>query len=83
MNLIIRPMVIPDITSGERTEIVYGIENVTKFSAYGLSIIEKSLDVCGDYSMPSVILASEQVKRCSSCKEISTIAELRHWKQNN
>ena len=40
MKLIIRPMVIPDITSGERTEIVYGIENVTKFSAYGLSIIE-------------------------------------------
>jgi hypothetical protein len=36
MKLIIRP----DIKSGERTEIVYGIENVTKFSAYGLSIIE-------------------------------------------
>jgi two-component system, OmpR family, sensor histidine kinase VicK len=53
----------PDSTSGERTEIVYGIENVTKFSAYGLSKVEKSVDVCGDYSMPSVILASEQVKQ--------------------
>lgn len=53
---------LPDITSGERTEIVYGVENVTKFSAYGLSIVENRVDVCGDYTMPSVILASGQVR---------------------
>ena len=53
---------LPDATNGERTEIIYGIENVIKFSAYGLSIVKK-IDVCGDYSMPSVILASEPVKQ--------------------
>lgn len=52
----------PDATSGERTEIIYGIENVIEFSAYGLSLVERKIDVCGDYSMPSVILASEPVK---------------------
>jgi two-component system, OmpR family, sensor histidine kinase VicK len=52
----------PDNTNGERTEIIYGTENVIKFSAHGLSTVEKRVDVCGDYSMPSVILAAEPVK---------------------
>lgn len=52
----------PDTTSGERTEIIYGTENVIKFSAHGLSTVEKRVDVCGDYSMPSVILASTPVR---------------------
>jgi two-component system sensor histidine kinase VicK len=56
------PVRLPDITSGERTEIVYGVEDVTKFSEYGLSLVENRIDVCGDYTMPSVILASEQVR---------------------
>ncbi len=53
---------LPDITSGERTEIVYGDENIEKFSAYGLSMVENRVDVCGNYVMPSVILASKEVK---------------------
>ena len=53
---------LPDITSGERTEIVYGDENIEKFSAYGLSMVENRVDVCGNYAMPSVILASKEVK---------------------
>lgn len=53
----------PDTRSGERTEIIYGTENVVKFSAQGLSTAEKRVDVCGDYSMPSVILASEPVRK--------------------
>lgn len=56
------PVRLPDITSGERTEIVYGVEDVMKFSAYGLSLVENRIDVCGDHTMPSVILASEQVR---------------------
>jgi two-component system sensor histidine kinase VicK len=50
---------LPDITSGERTEIVYGDENIEKFSAYGLSMVENRVDVC---AIPSVILASKEVK---------------------
>jgi signal transduction histidine kinase len=53
----------PDTNSGERTEIIYGTENVIKFSTQGLSTVEKRVDVCGDYSMPSVILASEPVRK--------------------
>jgi two-component system, OmpR family, sensor histidine kinase VicK len=53
---------LPDITSGERTEIVYGDENIEKFSAYGLSMVENRVDVCGNYAIPSVILASKEVK---------------------
>jgi signal transduction histidine kinase len=53
---------LPDITSGERTEIVYGDENIEKFSAYGLSMVENRVDVCGNYTIPSVILASKEVK---------------------
>lgn len=56
------PVQPPDNTSGERTEIVYGIEEVTKFSAEGLSLVENKIDVCGDHTMPSVILASEEVR---------------------
>lgn len=53
---------LPDITSGEKTEIVYGDENIEKFSAYGLSMVENRVDVCGNYAIPSVILASKEVK---------------------
>jgi hypothetical protein len=53
----------PDTNSGERTGIIYGTENVIKFSTQGLSTVEKRVDVCGDYSMPSVILASEPVRK--------------------
>jgi two-component system sensor histidine kinase VicK len=56
------PVQPPDNTSGDRTEIVYGIEEVTKFSAEGLSLVENKIDVCGDHTMPSVILASEEVR---------------------
>lgn len=56
------PVQPPDNTSGERTEIVYGIKEVTKFSAEGLSLVENKIDVCGDHTMPSVILASEEVR---------------------
>lgn len=59
MSLSVRP---PDNTSGERTEIVYGIEEVTKFSADGLTLVGNKIDVCGDHTMPSVILSSEEVR---------------------
>ena len=59
MSSPVRP---PDNTSGERTEIVYGIEEVTKFSAEGLSLVGNKIDVCGDHTMPSIILASEEVR---------------------
>ena len=49
-----------DNTSDERTEVIYGVENVTKFSADGLSLVENRIDVCGDYNMPSVILDSKK-----------------------
>jgi two-component system, OmpR family, sensor histidine kinase VicK len=52
----------PVNTSGERTEVIYGVENVTKFSADGLSLVENRIDVCGDHNMPSVILASKEVR---------------------
>jgi two-component system, OmpR family, sensor histidine kinase VicK len=56
------PVPTPDNTSGERTEVIYGVENVTKFSTDGLSLVENRIDVCGDYNMPSVILASKEVR---------------------
>ena len=59
MSSPVRP---PDNTSGERTEIVYGIEEVTKFFADGLSLVGNKIDVCGDHTMPSVILSSEEVR---------------------
>jgi two-component system, OmpR family, sensor histidine kinase VicK len=57
------PVPTPDNTSGERTEVIYGVENVTKFSVDGLSLVENRIDVCGDYNMPSVILASKEVRK--------------------
>ena len=56
------PVPTPDNTSGERTEVIYGVENVTKFSADGLSLVENRIDVCGDHNRPSVILASKEVR---------------------
>lgn len=53
---------VPDITKSETTQVMYGNENVTKFSVVGLSTIKHSLDVCGDSSMPAVIINSEPVR---------------------
>lgn len=53
---------LPDITKSETTQVMYGNENITKFSVDGLSTVSYSLDVCGDSSMPAVIINSEPVK---------------------
>jgi two-component system, OmpR family, sensor histidine kinase VicK len=45
----------------EKTEVIYGEENVTKWAVGKLSTITKSLDLCGDRYGPSIILATEQV----------------------
>lgn len=45
----------------EKTEVVYGEENVTNFALHILSTVDKALDLCGDRYGPSIIVANEQV----------------------
>jgi two-component system sensor histidine kinase VicK len=61
-TIMLKDLSIPDITKSETTQVMYGNENVTKFSVNGLSTVKHSLDVCGDSSMPAVIINSEPVK---------------------
>jgi two-component system, OmpR family, sensor histidine kinase VicK len=58
--------VIKDVSSSsshyeEKTELIYGGENVTNFVLRVLDIAKKTLDLCGDRYGPSIILANEQV----------------------
>jgi hypothetical protein len=52
----------PVKTSGERTDILYGVENIIDFTIQSLSLVEYSFDVCTDSNGPSVILSSEKIK---------------------
>ena len=52
----------PVKTSGERTDILYGVENIIDFTIQSLSLVERSFDVCTDSNGPSVILSSEKIK---------------------
>ena len=45
----------------EKTEVIYGEENVTNFALQRLSTVNKTLDICGDRYGPSIIVANEQI----------------------
>jgi two-component system sensor histidine kinase VicK len=45
----------------EKTEVIYGEENVTKWALQRLSNVNKTLDLCGDRFGPSIIVANEQI----------------------
>jgi len=45
----------PVNTSGERTDIIYGVENIIDFTIQSLSLVKCSFDVCTDSNGPSVI----------------------------
>src|SRR5829696_5539038 len=45
----------------EKTDVIYGKENVTKWALRLLSTVTKTLDLCGDRYGPSIIVANEQV----------------------
>lgn len=45
----------------EKTEVIYGEENVTKWALQRLSNVNKTLDLCGDRFGPSLIVANEQI----------------------
>ncbi len=45
----------------EKTEVVYGEENVVNFALQRLSTVNKTLDLCGDRYGPSIIVANEQI----------------------
>ena len=45
----------------EKTEVIYGEENVVNFAMQQLSNVNKTLDLCGDRYGPSIIVANEPV----------------------
>jgi two-component system, OmpR family, sensor histidine kinase VicK len=45
----------------EKTDVIYGKENVTNWALRLLSTVTKTLDLCGDRYGPSIIAANEQV----------------------
>jgi two-component system, OmpR family, sensor histidine kinase VicK len=45
----------------ERTEVIYGEENVTNWALQRLSSVYKTLDLCGDRYGPLIIVANEQI----------------------
>jgi hypothetical protein len=55
---------IRDISSSypeEKTEVIYGEENVVNVVLQLLSTLTKTLDLCGDRYGPSIIVANEQI----------------------
>ena len=52
----------PVNTSGERTDIIYGVENIIDFAIQSLLLVQYTFDVCTDSNGPSVILSSEKIK---------------------
>jgi two-component system sensor histidine kinase VicK len=45
----------------EKTEVIFGEENVTNWALQRLSTISKTLDLCGDRYGPSIIVANEKI----------------------
>src|SRR3712207_5943321 len=45
----------------EKTEVIYGEENVTNWASRRLSTISKTLDLCGDRYGPLIIVANEPI----------------------
>src|SRR5215213_5862467 len=47
----------------EKTDVIYGEENVTNWALQRLSSVNKTLDLCGDRYGPLIIVANEQIMR--------------------
>src|SRR5829696_1430474 len=76
----------------EKTDVIYGKENVTKWALRLLSTVTKTLDLCGDRYGPSIIVANEQVmqkyielhnrgvrqRNIIHCKKLMNFQKLRH-----
>ena len=45
----------------EKTEVIYGEENVTKWALRRLDTAKKTIDLCGDRYGPSIIVENEQI----------------------
>ena len=45
----------------EKTEVIYGEENVKNWALHRLSTVNKTLDLCGDRYGPLIITANEQI----------------------
>jgi hypothetical protein len=45
----------------EKTEVIYGEENVTRWALHVLSVANETVDLCGDRYGPSIILANEKI----------------------
>lgn len=45
----------------EKTEVIYGLENVTNFALQQLSTVNKTLDLCGDRYGPSIIVTNDPI----------------------
>jgi two-component system sensor histidine kinase VicK len=48
---------------GEKTEVIYGEENVVRRALQILPTLTKTLDLCGDRNGPSILLLNEQIKQ--------------------
>jgi hypothetical protein len=49
------------LTKPEINHVLVGNEKVIKFSAEGLATVKSTIDLCGEYTMPAVIVSSEPV----------------------
>ena len=53
-------MLIKEIhTRPESTHVLVGNEKVIEFSVEGLAMVKRTIDLCGEYTMPAVIVGSE------------------------
>ena len=53
-------MSVKDIhTRPETTHVIVGNEKVIEFSVEGLTMVKHTIDLCGEYTMPAVIVSSE------------------------
>jgi two-component system, OmpR family, sensor histidine kinase VicK len=49
------------LTRPETTHVIVGNEKVIEFSVEGLATVKRTIDLCGEYTMPAVIVSSEPV----------------------
>ena len=47
----------------EKTEVIYGEENVVRSALQILPTLTKTIDLCGDRNGPSILLLNEQIKQ--------------------
>jgi sugar-specific transcriptional regulator TrmB len=47
------------LTRPETTHVLVGNEKVIEFSVEGLAMVKRTIDLCGEYTMPAVIVSSE------------------------